>query len=204
MKTRLAAALGPVRAAELYGGFLADTLGLVTRLRLPASVFTTGGRLAGFRELAPAGTSWVPQGSGDLGARMRRAFAACFRAGARRVVMLGTDSPGLPARHVRAAFRALDRCDVVLGPALDGGYYLVGLDRPRPELLRGMPWGEPSLLEATARRARETGAGLALTDPWFDVDNARDLALLRDLAARGEFRPRPRHTLRILEKFARS
>ncbi|HVP38944.1 MAG TPA: TIGR04282 family arsenosugar biosynthesis glycosyltransferase, partial [Candidatus Saccharimonadales bacterium] len=199
-KTRLAARIGRIRAARLYEGFILDTLALVTRLGVPARIFTTGGALRGLRRGAPPGTRWAGQGPGDLGVRMRRAFSACFRGGTRRVVMLGTDSPGLPPRLVRAAFRGLRQADAVVGPALDGGYYLIGMSRPLPELLRGMPWGRPTLLGATARQARRLGIRLGVLPLWFDVDEPADLELLEALDALGRLRPRPRETLRRLRE----
>ena len=140
VKTRLSPEYSPAESACLYAAFVRDTLDLAGRVGVPCSVFVSGGGLRSLRESAPGVTDWRGQGRGDLGARMRRAFAAAFRSGAGSVVMLGTDSPGLPGRLVRAAFRELRSAEVVVGPAADGGYYLIGLSRPCPALLTRMPW----------------------------------------------------------------
>lgn len=199
-KTRLSPLFGADGAAHLYEAFLRDTLELSRLSGARTSVFTSGGALKSLRPVAPHVSRWLPQGKGDLGERMRRAFASCFRAGARRVVLIGTDSPGLPLLQLRAAFRALRRCDAVLGPASDGGYYLLGLARPLPPLLQRMPWSSSSLLSATAGRARELHLKLESLPLWFDVDRPDDLGVLEGLAALGRLRPRPRHTLAALEK----
>ena len=199
-KTRLIPRLGAAGAARVCEGFILDTLDLAGRAGGPVAAFTAGRMPEALRRAAPAGTAWAPQGPGDLGARMRRAFARCFAGGAVRCVMLGTDSPGLPLRHVREAFRRLRASDAVVGPALDGGYYLLGLARPTPELLRGMPWSSPDLLRATHARAAQLGLSLAVLPPWFDVDQPADLDVLAGLAAAGRLRPRPRHTLARLDE----
>jgi rSAM/selenodomain-associated transferase 1 len=199
VKTRLAPALGSDGAAHLYEAFLRDTLELARLSKIPTRVFVTGGSLKGLRDSAPHVSRWLPQGPGDLGRRLRRAFDVSFRGGARRVVVLGTDSPGLPLAMVRSAFRALRTCDVVVGPAGDGGYYLLGLSAARPELLRGMPWSRSTLLAATAARARELGLKMKCLPLWFDVDHPEDLGVLEGLAALGALNPRPRHTLAALE-----
>lgn len=197
-KTRLIPALGREGSARLCEALVLDTLQLAKRSAISTIIYTAGGDLRAFRRAAPDRAKWRAQSAGDLGRRMEAAFAGAFRSGGRRVVMIGTDSPGLPLRFVKSAFRALRAVDAVVGPTLDGGYYLIGLSRPMPALLHGMPWSTPALLTATAERARTLGARLGVLPPWFDVDEPRDLELVRGLAATGSLRPRPLHTLRAL------
>ena len=97
----------------------------------------------------------LPQARGDLGARLESAFAAAFADGATAVLAMGTDCPGLTTDRLRAALAALAASDLVLGPATDGGYYLIGLARPAPELFAGVPWGTERVLAATLARAGE-------------------------------------------------
>ena len=136
---------------------------------------------------------WLPfasiqaQAEGDLGNRLEQAVAERFRDGAGRVIVVGTDCPGLTAAHLLEATRALASHEVVLGPALDGGYTLIGLRRPIPELFRDMPWSKPELLAATRRRMQ----GERLT--WYELQTLGDVDLAEDLPRLAAlFRPQPR------------
>ena len=183
VKTRLAAALGRPSAANLYRGFLED---LTQRFRagppadLRALVVAPPGAGDELRRLLPSGYRWWVQEGEDLGERMSWALARAFEAGSRSVVLIGTDAPTLPRRCVSRAFACLERgADVVLGPALDGGYYLIGLRAPRPDLFRLPCWSTAEVLRGTLKRARRAGLSVRLLAPWYDVDTARDLRLLR-------------------------
>jgi len=115
------------------------------------------------------------QGEGDLGDRLRRAFALAFAQGAKKVVVIGADCPGLSPALFAQAFAALDNQDLVLGPAMDGGYYLVGLNRPAPALFSEIPWGSGELLAATLTKAQALNLSLHLLEPLADVDRPEDL-----------------------------
>ena len=106
---------------------------------------------------------------------MAHAIQSAFDAGARRVVVIGTDVPACGHEHVKTALRALDHHDVVLGPTHDGGYYLIALDRPRPALFQSIPWSTPSVLPATAERAGVLGLTVLILDPLRDVDTLEDV-----------------------------
>ena len=116
-----------------------------------------------------------PQAEGDLGARLAAAFAAELARGARGVAAIGTDCIGLDAMQLASAFDALLDRDAVLGPAADGGYWLLGLSRPCPEVFRDIPWGESAVAEATITRLRDAGASVALLPVLRDVDTLDDL-----------------------------
>jgi rSAM/selenodomain-associated transferase 1 len=120
------------------------------------------------------GLAFRAQAGRTLGDRLAAAFAREFATGARHVVIIGSDCPGLDARRLRAAFAALRRRDVVLGPALDGGYYLIGLARPAPRLFRGIAWSTAGVAAQTLRRARALGLRWHLLPPLRDVDTAAD------------------------------
>lgn len=124
-----------------------------------------------------------PQGPGDLGTRLAEAFEAGFRS-ADRVVVVGTDAPDLGRELVEKAFRRLASADLVLGPAEDGGYYLLGLRRPAPALFRDIPWSTAKVLAATRARAEDVGLDVFLLPPLRDVDTADDLGVVRDLRPR--------------------
>jgi uncharacterized protein len=123
--------------------------------------------------LGPA-PGYEAQGEGDLGARMLGAIAGRFAAGAAKVLVIGTDCPDLDPALLATAFAQLDRADAVLGPAADGGYYLVGMKRPIPELFQGIPWSTPATLSATLARAGAAGVSVALLDERRDIDTAAD------------------------------
>jgi rSAM/selenodomain-associated transferase 1 len=123
------------------------------------------------RRLMPRGAPIVPQGAGDLGARMQRLID---RAPPGPVVIVGTDVPGIEPRHVAAAFRLLGRHDAVLGPAADGGYWCIGLREPDARLLHGVPMSVAHTLDAQRRRLQAHGVGFTEVDELLDVDTIAD------------------------------
>lgn len=181
-KTRLIPALGAEGAAQLHARLVRRTVLMakaagVGPVELRVTSDTDHPWLAALaRELA---LPLVPQGPGDLGARMLRAMEA--RAPA---LLIGTDCPVLEPRHLREASEALAHgSDVVLGPAEDGGYTLIGMARAEASLFRDMPWGTDAVLGET--RARLIAAGLSCTalETLWDVDRPDDLARLHRLDA---------------------
>jgi hypothetical protein len=124
------------------------------------------------------------QAEGDLGDRMHDAFAQAFREGEKRVVLIGTDCPGITPQILQRAFDALLTNDAVFGPALDGGYYLVGLRRATPSLFQGPQWGTDEVLRQTLGIAREQELSVAQLEPLGDVDRPEDLAIWNGLPQR--------------------
>lgn len=183
VKTRLARAIGPVLAAALARAFFEDTLALARGLPWARLAVAVAGDPAALP--VPAGVQLWPQGPGDLGERMERTFARALAAG-ERALLVGTDAPGLPASLVEAARSALSSHDAALGPADDGGFYLLGLTRCERGLLSGLPWSRSDTLVHTEARLRRTGRTVARTGGWFDVDEPADLVRLARLVARGE------------------
>jgi rSAM/selenodomain-associated transferase 1 len=186
VKTRLAAALSPDAAAALYSAFTQD---IVARFRHVAArrilAFTPSDIAARehFHQLAAGDYELWPQPDGSLGERLH-AFFDAHLAAADRSVVIGSDSPTLPAEFAARALELLGERDCVLGPAADGGYYLIALRRPSPALFEGIEWGTPRVLEQTVDRLRQAGLSLHLLPVWYDVDTPDDLAFLRgDLAA---------------------
>jgi hypothetical protein len=127
---------------------------------------------------ATRGLAVEPQAEGDLGARLAAAFRSLRSGGAARTLAVGADSPTLEPEVVRDAVAALETVDVVLGPAEDGGYYLVGLRDAREELFRGIPWGTETVLAATLARAEEARLSVRMLPAWYDVDSVEDLMRL--------------------------
>lgn len=135
------------------------------------------------RALAADAARVFPQQGDTLGDRMRHAFDHVFAAGYSSVVVIGSDLPSLPSTHLAHALRALrDRTDaVVIGPARDGGYYLIGLRRACPALFTSIPWSTSGVLAATTSVAETCGLPVSFVSPWHDVDTVDDLRrVLRD------------------------
>lgn len=115
---------------------------------------------------------------------MVQATQEAFAGGAKRVVVIGTDSPWLTEQHIGDAFTALVQSEVVIGPAQDGGYYLMGLTRPIPELFEAIPWGTCEVCARTLTKARELQLAVALLPTGYDIDELEDLhRLIEDHAA---------------------
>lgn len=188
-KTRLSPALGSVGAAALARAFMVDTWSMLGSLPWARPVFATTQELpADFeQELRAEGSEidvWL-QGDGDFGARLERILKRGL-AEARGAIVIGSDSPGLPARLLEQANDALRKADAVLGPSDDGGFYLIGLNACPDGLLEELPWSRDDTFEKTLARLQSRGLSTAVIDSWFDIDEPADLARLRQRLALGE------------------
>lgn len=177
VKTRLARDVGAEDAASLYQAMAEHVL---------ASTAPVGGGYAREVWFAPHDAEadlarWLPaeervaQVSGDLGRRMAHAFESAFARGAARAVLIGTDAPALGRAQVERAFAELHGHDLVLGPACDGGYYLVGLTAPQAALFDGVAWSTDAVYASTLDRARSLGLRTAALPELRDVDTLADL-----------------------------
>lgn len=192
VKTRLEPILDPRDAARLYTAFVADLMVELTGTAEATVLVLAGGNrrpseplpgrasTTGPLQLPDGWPPWpvVHQRGQDLGARLAAAFED-LGAGTRPVVLVGGDHPDLPRHEVESAFAALGSSDLVLGPTLDGGYYLIGLNRLVAELFHDMPWSTPDLLRATIDRAIALELRARATRPWYDIDRPVDLPFLR-------------------------
>src|SRR5437016_2253114 len=170
VKTRLAAATSADWAARVAEAFLVDALTRLRALEVERVVaFAPTSAQAYFGGIVHGRFTLVPQAEGDLGRRMAAFLTDRLQAGAEAVVLVGTDSPTVPLAYIDQAFHELAHAEVVLGPALDGGYYLIGCARRLPPLFEGIPWGSSSVLGATVARLALTDLRLALLPPWYDV-----------------------------------
>src|SRR5262249_40646109 len=133
---------------------------------------------ADFASLVPSGYELTSQCTGDLGARMATFIAEQLRQGAEAVVLVGADSPTMPVAWVEQAFCELHHADLVLGPALDGGYSLIGWGRGLRPIFEEVAWGTEQVLAQTIARLSDPGWRLALLPPWYDVDTPADWSLL--------------------------
>ncbi|MBF6601288.1 MAG: TIGR04282 family arsenosugar biosynthesis glycosyltransferase [Dehalococcoidia bacterium] len=188
-KTRLAAVVSSARGAELSAAFLRDTLAFAAlRGRRLYIAYAPEDARDAFHTLAPDALAFA-QPAGDLGARLSHAFETVIREGGLRPVLIGSDSPTLPAHLLAAAHAALMTHDVVLGPAEDGGYYLIGMNAPHVSLFSGIRWSSDAVLEQTLARAAEARLRVFVLPYWYDIDTASDLdRLQRDPLLRAESR----------------
>ncbi len=192
-KSRLAPAVaGDDDRRRLYAAFLRDTIATARSLdgvSLRVAYTPDGGR-NGFETLGITDGELMSQRGNDLGARERGVFIDLFAAGFSRAVMIGSDLPNLPVSHLTRAVDLLESQTVVLGPARDGGYYLLGLTAPShgevPDLFDGIRWGTGSAFDDTVAAVGRAGLRVALVPFWYDVDDEAGLAMLRrDLAEPG-------------------
>ncbi|MBX3496155.1 MAG: TIGR04282 family arsenosugar biosynthesis glycosyltransferase [Parvibaculum sp.] len=176
VKTRLARDIGAVAAVRFFRATAAALIGRVAPdPRWRTVLALSPDRAVHEPGIWPDGLPRIAQGPGDLGARMGRLFRDLPPG---PVVIIGADIPGIERRHIAQAFAALGRHDAVLGPAEDGGYWLVGLKRrPRvPEIFEGVRWSSAQTLADTAKNIRERNMSLALLERLPDIDTGADYA----------------------------
>ncbi|MCA1765588.1 MAG: TIGR04282 family arsenosugar biosynthesis glycosyltransferase [Desulfobulbaceae bacterium] len=179
VKTRLIPALGPKGAAALQARMTEDTLrtaeAAAAENDLDLEIRHSGSDTGQMATWLGPHHSYRGQGSGDLGDKMARAFAGAFQDHYHQVMIIGADCPALTARTLADGFAGLRGHELVLGPAADGGYYLIGLSRHCPELFAGQPWGSNTLLSATIAVARKLDLTFHLLEELADVDRPEDL-----------------------------
>jgi len=205
VKTRLLGALSPEEARRLFVAFLSDTFALMEDVREErenlalALCYTPEGEEEAFEEVEREGSLMIPQRGENLGERLTNCFADLFALGFESVVVIGADCPTLPGECVFDAFECFEADDdVVVGPAEDGGYYLVGMRKLHKRIFEDIPWGGAGVLDATMERAREAGLNLVLLPEWRDVDTPEDFERLkREL---GENREAAKFTRRFLKE----
>lgn len=190
-KTRLIPALGALEAAQLQRHMTEHALNQARQLQrrraIQPVIAYEGGDENRMRSWLGEDLVYMTQGAGSIGDRMHRAFAQAKRLGLPKTVIIGTDIPQLTADTIWQAFQFLEQTDLVLGPATDGGYYLIGMGRmlapdPPRKLFDDIAWGTGQVLEQTLFMAQRAGFSWTLLDELQDVDRPEDLALLATLA----------------------
>ncbi len=171
VKTRLAAGVGEEQAMEIYRYLLNKTYLALKEITVPVTTY--------FSEFIPenpihSAENKQVQVGGDLGERMRNAFVAHLESGIEKVVLIGTDCPSLEGIHLIQAFEALEHSDLVLGPARDGGYYLIGMKRRADFLFEGITWSSELVLSQTLTLAAEQGLHSSLLPILEDIDSPED------------------------------
>ncbi|MFM2409452.1 MAG: hypothetical protein RL481_280 [Pseudomonadota bacterium] len=168
-KTRLIPALGAEGAAAVHRQLTERTLAVLKATGFPVELHYTGAQEAAFRGWLGDGVTLVPQAEGDLTDRLMAALRPP------PVIFFGADTPDLAYHHVRQAIAALETRAVTLGPADDGGYYLIGMKQPMPEILTDIPWSTDQVLPETMRRLTSLGVEPVLLETLHDCDRPEDL-----------------------------
>jgi uncharacterized protein len=182
-KTRLSPPFSPEDCAALSACFIQDVAATIASLGADVTgyaVYTPAGSEPALRPLLPESFRLLLQGDGDLGTRLVRATADLLAQGHAGSVLVNSDGPTLPRSILRAAVDAV-RCgdNVVLSPALDGGYTLIGLAKPHPEVFTGIPWSTADVCRTTLQRAREAALTVTNVPAWYDVDDLASLHVLQ-------------------------
>ena len=171
VKTRLASGMGELRALEIYRHLVQMTYSALAEV--PASIWTYFSDFIPETVNSPIAKSFAQEGQ-DLGERMAGAFARSFELGMDKVVLIGTDCPTLQSQHLNEAFEALTHSDLVLGPATDGGYYLIGMKRRADYLFEGISWSTSQVLTETLNVASQHGLTTTLLQELNDIDTSED------------------------------
>jgi hypothetical protein len=181
VKTRLMPAVGADGAARIYREMAEHTLAqarAVAQMKgIALQLWFTGGNQEALQRWLGEDLTYCSQPEGDLGHRLTYAFQSSFGAGHRAVAAIGTDCPSLNSAILLQAFEALENFELVLGPATDGGYYLIGLRRPIPELFRGIAWSTDQVLPQTEAMAEQLALTRYRLPTLTDVDHPEDLIL---------------------------
>lgn len=180
VKTRLAASIGNTAAMKVYERLLQHTCNISKNVVATKIVF--------YSDFIDRKDTWNPvefekkiQSRGALGERMLRAFDQTFKKGIQRVIIIGTDCPGISESILNNAFEALNMVDVVIGPADDGGYYLLGMKEVHKYLFEEISWSTSLVLEQTIDRCQKQHLKYQLLDVLADVDEEKDLKHMKSL-----------------------
>jgi rSAM/selenodomain-associated transferase 1 len=174
VKTRMAAALDPEAAAAIYRVLIQRTLAAVEAMGSVELRYAPDDARAEILPYLQPGWFATPQGEGHLGDRLARAVDDAVRAGVTRLVIVGSDCPAMEGRDIDQALVALDEVEVVIGPAHDGGYWLLGLRGKAPSLFQDIPWSTGRVFETTLQRAEAAGLRVKVLRTLRDVDTLED------------------------------
>lgn len=181
VKTRLASAVGGEMAVRLYKRFLLEMLSTLNKgTFLFYLCFYPADALEGLRKWLGQDYLYMPQQGEDLGERMKNGFMEALAMNFKRVVLIGSDIPGLPLEFIEGAFQSLKEKDAVIGPSLDGGYYLIGFKDKKfsPQAFKGIRWGTERVFEETMKILKHEGLTVHTLRTWRDIDTVEDLKSL--------------------------
>ena len=200
VKTRLQKLFSKEHSLNLYKAFLKDIIELTKRVTCEMKIIAYTSRNKNpifLKQIAPSFIFYKQKGK-DLGQRMHSAFKYARNKGAAKTVIIGSDSPNLPVRFINDAFRKLSSYDAVLGPSYDGGYYLIGLNRPCPSIFKSIEWSSERVLDQTVKQIDKLCKKTAMLKKWFDVDSKNDLIRLKKDLERKNSKNVPKWTKEFL------
>jgi rSAM/selenodomain-associated transferase 1 len=183
VKSRLAAVIGEDSAVHLYKDLVAQMLATLKEGTFPLYVcFFPKNAQKLTKNWLGAGYRYIPQEGKDLGERMRNGFTGAFQMGFKRIVLVGSDIPHLPFGFIREAFTSLRKKDVVIGPAYDGGYYLIGFKDKTfsPQVFEGIVWGTQNVFDETVKKLKGLRRVIHTLPYQRDIDTAEDLKYLKE------------------------
>lgn len=191
VKLRLSADLNEGVVQELYRCFVQDTISMVKKIDTHLIIcFFPPEAQKKFQKWLESTLTFLPQNGKDLGERMKNCFTDAFAKGFQRVVLIGSDSPDLPKEYIEQALAILQTKDVVLGPAVDGGYYLIGFRKTTfiPSAFEDILWGSNTVFQETLIKTQQTHRTVGLLPIWSDVDTIIDLKNLVKRAQNTSFK----------------
>ena len=185
VKTRLIPTFSPEQAASLYRAFLVDWCETLAELPNVVLViaYTPSGSQSDLQALIGKDVIYIPQMGDELGARLTSATQWANEQEYAKILLVGSDSPTLPLSYISQARVILDSRDIVIGPGVDGGYYLIGFSASNvgatvPFIFEDIAWSTAQVFQQTVARVRSAKATLGLLPPWYDIDTAEDVAFL--------------------------
>lgn len=180
VKTRLNGCLSSEKRLNLYKAFLRDTVDLTNKIKCENKILAyDSNKEPGFLKKIAPNFVFYKQNGENLGMRMLNVLKFITKDNFSKAVIIGSDAPTLPACYIEKAFRQLDKKDIVLGPTLDGGYYLIGFKRPCSGVFRGIKWSANSVLKNTINNIKNLKRNFSLLDEWYDVDDKEALIRLK-------------------------
>ncbi len=196
VKTRLVPSISPEDAAQLYEAFLLDTLDALGPLDADVRLYLAPSAEEPPQWMRMTDVDIIQQKGSGLGERMLAAFAETFAAGYERIVVVGSDSPTLPPEFVSLALEVLvEPYGIVIGPATDGGYYLLGMNELYATLFRGITFSQDDVFVRTLERVEQVDASVTVLPEWYDVDTPEALQRLRSELTDRSKAPRTQSTL---------
>jgi uncharacterized protein len=178
VKTRLAKDIGQENAAKVYKELLFITHEVLKGVHASIFVYKDGEHSLNYENRG--NYFYSLQKGNDLGQRMAHALVEVLKAGYSKALLIGTDCPEISKEILDRAFLALEKKDVVVGPALDGGYYLIGMKKPYPELFKSVSWSTEVVFKQTMDKIRNQGLSFAKLPQLRDVDDLEDLTYFRN------------------------
>jgi len=178
VKTRLASAMGDEKAVKFYKRFLLEMLSTLNRgTFLFYLCFYPEHSLKDLKRWLGDHYLYTPQYGENLGEKMKNGFVEAFAMSFKRVVLIGSDIPDLPLEFIEEAFTSLNEKDAVIGPSIDGGYYLIGFSDKSfsPQVFEGVPWGQETVFKKTMKLLEREGKTVHTLQPLRDIDTIKDL-----------------------------